>query len=198
MEILPNELVLYIFRFLEFESLYFMVMVSKFYHDLIYNNIRYICNNSFIKLQRDFFNENLYFNRFYFTLNELNTSFKLVFIRKDYLEDPRYDKYYEMEACKRGYQFYSYFKYLKDNKMLSHHCYRCCQSLDNIQMKRLIRVKKAGFLETHALKIAEKFNDEQIDEAIDMRQNSTAYEYMIIDIIEKRYNNDDELILNVQ
>ena len=131
-------------------------------------------------------------------MNELYRKYNIELLRVDYLRDPHYNKYYEMEACKRGYQFYSYFKYLKDNKMLSHHCYRCCQSLNNIQMKRLIRVKKVGFLETHALKIAEKFNDKQIDEAIDMRQNSTAYEYMIIDIIEKRYNNDDELILNVQ
>ena len=35
MDSLPNELILYIYRFLDFDSLYFMIMVSKFYHDLI-------------------------------------------------------------------------------------------------------------------------------------------------------------------
>jgi hypothetical protein len=183
MDSLPDELLLYIFRFLELDSLYFMVMVSNFYNNFVKKNIKFICNNNFITTQRLFFNENLYFNRFFFTLNELNTSFNLVFIRKDYLEDPRYDKYYEMEACKRGFQFYRDFKYLKDNNLLGVNCYRVCQSLNNIQMTRLVKVKKAGFLETHALIIAEKFNDKQIEDAIKMRNNDNMYEYMIIEKI---------------
>jgi len=183
MDVLPNELILYIFRFLDFESLYFMIMVSTFYNQLIKNNIRYICNNSFIKAQRVFFNQNLYFNRFFFTLNELNTSFNLQFIRKDYLKDPRHDKYYEMEACRRGLQFYKYYKYLKDNNLLSHHCHRNCQSLTNIQMSRLVELKKASFQHSNALYIAEKFNKEQMEMAIKLRQDTNEYEYKIIEII---------------
>ena len=183
MDSLPDELLLYIFRFLEFDSLYFMIMVSNFYNDFVKKNIKFICNNNFIKGQRVFFRKNIYFNRYKFTMNELCRKYNIDLLRIDYLKDPHYNKYYELEACRRGFQFYRDFKYLKDNNLLGVNCYRVCQSLNNIQMTRLVKVKKAGFLETHALIIAEKFNDKQIEDAIKMRNNNNMYEYMIIDKI---------------
>ena len=50
-------------------------------------------------------------------------------------------------------------------------------------MSRLVELKKASFQHSNALYIAEKFNKEQMEMAIKLRQDTNEYEYKIIEII---------------
>ena len=182
-DILPQELVLHIFKFLDYEAIYFMNMVSTYFNYLIKNNLKYICNSMKNKEQKDFHIKKQEYLNLDFNILRILNLYNLEKVRQTYLEDPSYNLYYEKEACIRGFRFYRNYKFLVENSMIEEESYRKCMAMKDNEMEKFILAKKGGFSDLWALKLADIFSKEEIKEAIKIREQSNYYEAQIIEMV---------------
>jgi len=182
-EILPKELILHICKFLDYESIYFLNMVSKYFNILISSNLEYICKTSKNNEVKKFYNKNCVYLSINFKILRILNFFNLKQIMNVYLEDPSYNLYYEKEACMKGFKFYRNYKFLVENSLIDEDYYNKCLKLGDKEMERFILAKKGGFSDLWALKLVDIFSKEEIKEAIKIRETSNYYESQIVEMI---------------
>ena len=181
---LSNELNIYIYKFLDLEDLYFLSMVCKYHNYLINKNLRYICLSSFNNLS-SFYQKNSYFKKYDFTIIKILNSYIIDKLNKIYNINIGYDTYYEKEISRRGFQFYYFFRILKNENLIDNGSYRKILILSIDEFIKFFIAKKFGFYDLSAFNMAQKLNIDQINQAKKLKEDTILLEYQIIDKVMK-------------